>query len=159
MIFAMEKEKKYQDVTGFTAVELLIVIAVIGLMSAVAVPSLLSYMPKSRLNGAARTVAGDLMSARMAAVKKNCKAIVEFETASRYCVVIDENSNNTCDPGERKIIKDLGDNFKDVVNIKADTKNIFNSRGTATRMRNIILKNPSGERTIRVSIAGRVKIE
>ena len=160
MIFAKlnTAKKVFRSARGFTAVEVLIVIAIVGIMSAIAVTNLLSYMPKSRLNSAARAVACDIMAARMMAVKGNCNAIVKFESGNQYYVIIDENRNNTHDTGERKIMRDLSEDYKDVVNTKADTKNIFNSRGAASRMRNIILRNSSGIRTIRVSITGRVKI-
>ena len=160
----MKNNKELNRGKGFTVVELLIVIVIIGIMTSIAVQNLLSYRPKSRLNGAARTVVADLMAARMAAVKRKCKVIVNFETTGasagrEYWIVIDENRNNAYDSGETKIVKSLVGEYPDVKNIKADTKNIFNSRGASSRMRNIILQNGSGQRTIRVSIAGRIKIE
>ena len=153
-----------QENEGYTAAELLVIIAVMGIMTAIALPNLLNYMAKSRLNGAAMTVYSDLMGARMKAVQLNCKVIVNFETAGpsagkEYFIIFDKNGNNCHDTDETKIVKNLAENYPGVMNIKHDTKNIFNSRGALSRMRNIILKNESGERTIRVSIAGRVKIE
>lgn len=155
----MKTQRSLKANGGFTVLELFVVIAIIGIMAAVAIPNLLKYLPRSRLSGAARTVAGDLMAARMAAVKRNCIVRVAFETASVYYIHVDENCNKVVDVGETKILKDLSKEYSDVVNIKEDTYNIFNSRGATSRQRNIILKNASGEKTIRVSIAGRVKIE
>jgi type IV fimbrial biogenesis protein FimT len=144
--------------SGFTLLELLISLAIMAVICAVAVPNLLSYLVKSRLNGAARQVATDLMAARMEAVKHNCKSIIGFETDHTYYIVTDKNSNKAYDSGEPRIVKNLHDNYDDVINIKPDTKNIFNSRGAADRYRIIELQNPCGTKKISVSISGRVKI-
>ena len=41
---------------GFTIIELMIVIAVLGILSAIAIPNYMDYLPKSRVNAAARDV-------------------------------------------------------------------------------------------------------
>lgn len=144
--------------SGFTLIELLIILVIIGVIISISLPNLLIYLVKSRLNGAARQVATDLTAARMEAVKQNCLSIIGFETNHSYYIVIDKNSNQAYDVGEKKITKDLHNNYEDVINIKADTKNIFNSRGATDRHRNIELQNPAGKKTISVSISGRIKI-
>ena len=137
--------------SGFTLVELMITIAVLGIAAAIAVPNFLSQMPQWRLNGAARQVMGDLMAARMQAVKENTSVTVAYMNKQQYTV-----SNGTA-----TTTKDIGTNYSDVT-IGADFGNIvFSSRGTLNPpTRTIILSSSSGPtKSITVLLTGRVRIK
>jgi len=66
--------------SGFTLIEMMIVIAVFAIVASIAIPNFMSLLPGIRLNGAARQVMGDLMAARMKAVKLNQRTKVFFDT-------------------------------------------------------------------------------
>src|SRR3989339_433835 len=74
----MKMFRKY----GFTLLELMIVIAVMGILATIAAPNFMRYMAERRLNGAARMVMSDLMNARMLAVTLNRNVQVTFPTSA-----------------------------------------------------------------------------
>lgn len=64
--------------TGFTLVELMIVVAVIAILASVGGIALNSQMPKYRLRGDAKAIASSLMVARMKATSTGLQYRIEF---------------------------------------------------------------------------------
>lgn len=60
-----------RDKRGFSLVELLTVVALVGVASAIAVPNILSQLPKWHANGSTRDVMSTLMVARLKAIQNN----------------------------------------------------------------------------------------
>ncbi|MCI5194709.1 MAG: prepilin-type N-terminal cleavage/methylation domain-containing protein [Candidatus Electrothrix sp. AW5] len=88
------KQQEQQGIRGFSFVELMVVIALIGILSAISLPSLLKGLPEKRLKAAARNVYADLQKARLLAVKKNKKITVRFNESDRY-YYFDEDKKGT----------------------------------------------------------------
>ena len=84
---------------GFTLVELMIVIAVIAIISAIAAPNFTTYMAQRRLNGAARMVMSDLIAARQKAVTQNNQFRVIF-SGNQYTILDDDDNDGSADGGE-----------------------------------------------------------
>ena len=63
---------------GFTLTEILIVIAIISILSAVAVPNFLSWRPNMQLKAAARDLHSGLQNAKIEAIKRNADAVVSL---------------------------------------------------------------------------------
>ena len=135
------------------------VIGIMGIVASIAIPNYIGWLPKARLNGAARQVMGDLMAARMQAVKLNHRVKVFFYSNHEYKICDDADNNGTVADGEGDVqLRDIQNEYSDVTFDSSNPPDpVFSSRGTASFI-TITLQNSSGSKSITISIAGRVKI-
>lgn len=145
-------------IAGFTLMEMMIVIAMFAVMSGIAIPGFMNLLPGMRLNGAARQVMGDLMAARMKAVKENNPYKVFFLNTHEYKLLDDDDNDGVADEGEAAITKDIQAAFSGVT-FGSTHDPIFYPRGTASDSPTITIRNTDGGcKQLDVSITGRVKI-
>ena len=143
--------------SGFTLIEMMIVIAISAILAGIAITNYLEWLPKSRLNGAARQIMGDLMWARMQAVSQNNNFRVFFLDDHNYQILDDDNNDCDVDPGEWTQTKDIQSEYSDVT-FSATRNPIFYPRGTAWGA-TITLSNSAGSAEVKIAISGRVMIE
>ena len=100
---------------GFTMIELVIAVAIIAIMTAIAIPGFSTWLPNYRLKSAARDVYSNMQLAKMGAVRNNGNWAIVFDTtagAHRYLVCsddgVDDDWSATGDNATEKIV-DLGD--------------------------------------------------
>lgn len=72
---------------GVTLIELVTVAVVIGLLSALAIPRWLEYMPQLRTKAAAREAVSTLREARSKAISQKVPYGVRFDTENGECVL------------------------------------------------------------------------
>ena len=75
---------------GFSLIELMVIVAVLGVIAAVAAPSLMKYIPNWRLKNAATDLFSDLQLSRTTAIKESSTCTVTFSLSPDGYVI-------TCD--------------------------------------------------------------
>jgi type II secretion system protein H len=152
---------KILEKNGFSLLELMIVIAIMGIVSAIAAPNFLNYMAERRLSGAARMVMSDLMSARQKAVSQNHEFKIFFNGDHvTYTVLDDANNNGTADTGEATEARNIHNDYYDVT-FSASANPIFSPRGTASQGATVTLTSArtGASKCVMAAFTGRVKID
>ncbi len=87
---------------GFTLAELMMVIAIIGILSAIGIPAMVSTYPDYQLKAAARDIVSNFQKAKLEAAKRNTWVTVTFNQPVNgitydYVVFVDSNQNHQFD--------------------------------------------------------------
>ena len=65
-----------------------------GILTAIAIPAFMSWAPKYRVNGAARQVFSEMMTARAKAISENNNYVITFDTANNAYTIHDNDDND-----------------------------------------------------------------
>jgi len=65
---------------GFSVTELMVIVAIVGILGLIAVPNLVTALPGYRLKSSARDLCSNLRKARSLAVKQNRSISIEFNS-------------------------------------------------------------------------------
>ncbi len=143
---------------GVTIAELLIVLGILSVVSLIGGSWLSTQIPSYQLNGAVRQVRADLLAARMQAVSQGNEFRVFFEDEQHYHILDDDNNNGKADPGEMVEKRSIVEDYPGVT-VQSNRNPIFHPRGTASSLGTVTIANQAGEKSITVSITGRVKVK
>ena len=149
MIERLEKpETKTKRSAGFTAVELIIVMAIVAICLAIAMPDIATFSSGYKLKGAAREVATDLQLTRLLAVKENKTFQVNFGTNSYQVIRLSD--------GIVTKTRNFGSDYPDInltnVSVTFDPRGLSNGN-------TVTVANARGAKNVSVGPTGRVMIQ
>ncbi|GHD63489.1 GspH/FimT family pseudopilin [Jeongeupia chitinilytica] len=89
-------QKQVSREIGLSLIELMIVVALLGIVLSIAAPNLAGFIQSKRLGSAAENLAGDLQYARSEAIKRNLSTYVIFRrSTNNWCYGV--STSNACD--------------------------------------------------------------
>jgi type IV fimbrial biogenesis protein FimT len=145
---------------GFSLAELMVVIALIAIIAALALPSLVGQVPGARLRGAGDNLRGDLQLARARAVR-DAAPVALLITATGYSLFTDGGATpRSLDAGETLI---RSRQFSPGVSCDLTATNFtnhtvrFDARGRVEESGIAVLKSNAGKQLqITVSLLGQI---
>ena len=151
--------------SGLTMAEVMVVIGIIGICSAIAIPNFIGWLPKQRLSSATNDVLGAIQSARLRALKDNSSVAIVFNPgADSYLVFLDNGNgagiadNSVQDGGEPTIGRGRMAAGVNLVSTSFGGTLRFDTRGFPVGLGvggNIILSNNRGaSKTITINVTG-----
>jgi len=144
---------------GFTIVEMLIVIVIMAILAAVAVPNIISWRANAALSGDTRTLKADFELARSRAIKDNTSVTISFDTGN--------NSYSIRIMGIPPFPAPLPDPIltRSLVGTSITTNltggaitTTFDSRGRVNNTGDITLSNGSKKAQVTVNMIGSVRV-
>jgi len=142
---------------GYTLVELLVVMAVMGIVSSVTAVNMVRQLPRYRLTNAASQLAWTFRGLRMRAISQHHTVQVTFTTTHVYTVWTDRNDNGSIESDEVQTVDITV--ASPGIQLASTAAPTFTPTGTVTNPPTITLTNPSGAKTLTMNILGDITIQ
>lgn len=129
--------------SGFSILELMIVIAMIAILSGIAIPSISRLAPNYRIKAAARQLYSDMQNAKSEATRLSTQVLILFQPGAynpsgrvgSYQIAIDSNGNGGYDAGETILTqKSMPQNISLTATTFAGNTAGFTSRGISLQV-------------------------
>lgn len=161
-------------IRGYTLMELMITIAIIGIIAVTAIPNMIGWFPRYRLSTGARGIHGAVQLAKIRAIKENVTTVLTFNAGNGSYTLFVDNGVGTADADADGIPDGTNDGIQNGteatilreelptdVQITAANTIVFNNRGFPAGQVDVAIASTAstaGQRTIRVTPAGGISI-
>jgi prepilin-type N-terminal cleavage/methylation domain-containing protein len=156
----MTKKKYLNQNNGFTILELMVVIAILGILTAMIVPNIVTWRNNSMVSGSVRVLMHDLNAAKARAITEGATAAVLF-SGNRYVAFIDNgaSSNNFIREADELVVIDRPLLGVSIQNTSFTNDRLsFNSRGICSENGDVFLGMSGIQKRVAVSRVGRITI-
>lgn len=146
--------------SGFTVIEMMVIVAILAILSAISVPNLISWRTNHQLNSQVREMQAVLQELRLQAIKANSPATITFNSRS-YTITKINRSNPALN---RTTTKELQPGVTVAADFGGGNTLTFNNRGmpptgSINNGDGVTFKNQKGNtRSILVNIVGNTRI-
>ncbi len=149
---------------GFSATELMIVIAIIAIVAAVVAPGFLEWRNRSRLQGYSNNLKADFELAKMRAIKENAQVAIVFNQPEfdGYRVFVDSGPNEWVLDADERLLRDVefpeGLVYDPVDSTFTNHRTRFNGRGLPGILGRAVLMQQGDQREVVVNRVGRIRL-
>jgi len=138
---------------GFTLLEIMIVMIIMAIITAIAIPAFSSWREKQAVHNATQALMAQLKQARVLAVSENRNVSLTF-TSTSY--IFDADTTGTCSTCKKEL-NTLGQ-YSNNLSISPTTTRTFGSRGTVNSG-TITFTAGSYSKAIKMNILGRAYLQ
>ncbi len=148
---------------GFSLFELLIVLVVIAVVSAIVTPNIISWRSNAKLRGATGNLKADLEMAKIKAIKENNFVAIRFE-GNAYEIFVDKSDDGIRDVDEpllktRTLPAGVAFDFSPPNWTFTSHVATFTARGTAGKGTAVLTNTKGDQKHIKVETLGRIWIK